>query len=412
MVHRWEATQMLENSSDSGSTPDGANNGHLLHHPSAAPAETRAVDSCWYTLMLPTVSLAVYLIFWVANAEMMQGVASGIFLVSEPYDHPAFLSWSAYNFLLLCWLPLMWYCQNMLKCSVYDYLQSSWAGNVTNFSYMVQCSCAMQCLLLLLNILWIIGLVNISVAMSNAIYQLQAAVTIGLSVCWLGNRFVVAEGIGMGLSFLGVGLIVIPPLLDPSEETNDDDPGSSNDKNPMVGMTVTFLSAILWAVYQIAWRVIPKDKPEMNRLEGLMDTLATLGVMGACNLFLCWPVLVMLHFTGMETFVLPSWQIVPAVTVNGLVEYGFDLSFAVSIYLTSPVITAITAPLTIPISLIWDHFLHGSPLQVGHYDWVGSLLVLIGIVWIELKIPMPCFRKTPYADSSEHPYSEMPRTFV
>jgi drug/metabolite transporter (DMT)-like permease len=407
---------MLGNSSDDGSAFDTPSNGagHLLH-PVAAPATNQQrVYGCWYTLMIPTVSLTVYLIFWVANAEMMQGVASGTFLVAEPYDHPAFLSWYAYNCLLLCWLPLLWYCQNTLKCTVYDYLQLSWAGNVTSFSYMVQCSCAMQFLLLLLNILWIIGLVHISVAMSNAIYQLQAAVTIGLSVCWLGNRFVVAEGIGMALSLLGVGLIVIPPLLDPSsEERNDDDSANSNETNPIVGITVTFLSAIVWAVYQIAWRVISKDKPEMDRLEGLMDTLATLGVMGVCNLFLCWPVLLMLHWTGMETFVMPSWQMVPALTVNGLVEFGFDLSCAIAIYLTSPVITEITAPLTIPISLIWDHFLHGSPLQVGHYDWFGSLLVLIGVVWIELKIPMPCFHKqTLHADSSEHPYTEMPRAFV
>jgi solute carrier family 35 protein F5 len=138
----------------------------------------------------------------------------------------------------------------------------------------------------------------------------------------------------------------------------------------------------------------------MTRLEGLMDTVATLGVMGVCNFFLGWPVLLVVHLMGIEPFDFPSWNLIPSLTRNGLIEYAFDNSLAVSIFLTSPIVTAMTAPLTIPIALVWDHFLHGAPFQVGDYDWIGSLLVLVGVVWMELKISLPCFSRKSVTENS------------
>lgn len=359
-------------------------NGHrLLHH--CTP--------------IPILSVVIYLLLWVANAEMMQGVASGT-LAPEAFDRPAFLSWFSYNFMLLSWIPVAWYCRKVLGCTVDEYLRLSWAGP-SGFAYMLASSLFMQMLLLALNMLWIFGLGHISVTVSNAVYQLQAAVTVALSVWCLGSRFTEAEGVGILISLVGVFLIVIPPLVD---EPSDD--ADSNANYVFLGMFATLLSAVIWAIYQIAWRVIAKDKPEMTRIDGLMDTVATLGVMGLCNICLGWPVLLVVHLMGVERFEFPSWNLIPSLTRNGLIEYAFDNSLAIAIYLTSPVVTAMTAPLTIPIALVWDHFLHGSPFQVGNYDWFGSFLVLVGVVWMELKISLSCFaRKNP---QTENTYDAMP----
>lgn len=347
-------------------------------------------------------SVLIYLIFWVANGERMQGVASGT-MAPEPFDRPAFLSWFSYCFMLLSWIPLILYCRLFLNCTVKEYLRSSWAGP-SGFVYMLTCSYAMQMLLLALNILWIIGLNHISVAVSNAVYQLQAAVTVGLSVWCLGSCFVEAEGIGVVISLVGVVLIVIPPLVEESQ-----DAAESDNNSILTGIIATLVSAVIWAIYQISWRILSKDKPEMLQIDGLIDTFATLGIMGLCNLFLGWPVLLLVHWAGVEAFDVPSWNMMPALTINGLIEYTFDVSLAVAIYLTSPVVTAMTAPLTIPIALVWDHYLHGSPFQVGNYDWIGSVLVLIGVVWMELKIPLTCLIKKP---DPEDPYMAMSEAFT
>lgn len=327
-------------------------------------------------------SIVLYLVLWVANCEKMQGVANGQF-APRPYDHPAFLSWTAYNFLLLSWLPLTVYCQLYLGCTIIQFLEEKWAGP-SGLSYMVRWSCIMIFLLLSLNILWVVGLLHISVAVSNAIYQLQVAVTIGLDVWWLGDRLLGVEILGILISSLGVALIVIPPILEDSSGNEDEDSGGA-----LLGTFATLISAVIWAVYQLTWKIISIDKPEMSGIEGLMDTFATLGMMGLANLLLGWPVVLFVHWARIDKFETPSWDLIPALTLNGLVEFSFDTSCAVAIFLTSPVITAITAPLTIPISLISDHFIYGSPFQVGSFDWIGSFFVLVGVVWMELKCAVP-----------------------
>jgi drug/metabolite transporter (DMT)-like permease len=352
-------------------------------------------------LIVSAVSILAYLLLWVANAEMMQGIANGT-MAPEAFDRPAFLSWFSYNFMLLSWIPLFGYCRNCRKCSVIEFLQSTWAGS-SGLGYMVLCSSGMQLLLLALNILWIIGLDYISVALSNAVYQLQAAVTVGLMVWCLGTKFTYSEAIGIAISLLGVALIVIPPLLDSGD--NEEEPSA----RVLYGIIATLISAIVWAFYQISWKIISIDKPELTKLDGLLDTAATLGVMGLCNLFLGWPVLTILHFIGLEVFELPSRALIPALACNALVEYAFDASLAIAIFFTSPVITAITAPLTIPISLIVDHYLHGSPFQVGNFDWIGLLLVLVGVAGMELKLSLPLLSSKKI---EKHDYIEMPEAFA
>lgn len=352
---------------------------------------------------LPICSVIIYLVTWVANGEMMQEIESASL---EPFDRPAFLSWSAYNMLLLSWIPFVLCCGS--PASARDFIHYTWAGSA-GYKYMLSWSCAMQFVLLTLNIFWAIGLANVSVAMSNAIYQLQAAATIGLSVWWLGSRFVAAEAVGIAVSLLGVSLIVVPPLLASDTRHEDKEDGATSREQDMIlGVIVTLLSAVIWAFYQVAWRIIFRGKEQLSRLDGLLDTLATLGVMGAINLTIGWLVLVLLHWTGFETFEWPSHNMMPVLLLNGLVEYAFDASCAVAIYLTSPVVTAMTAPLTIPVSFVWDHVLYGSPLQLYSWNWIGSLMVLLGIAWMELKIPCNVFvSKFLHWRTCQPPYSEL-----
>ena len=263
----------------------------------------------------------------------------------------------------------------MHDCSVREFLRTQWAPGSTSMRRMLAWSFVMQLLLLCINILWVLGLTHdVSVSTSNAIYQLQTGVTVGLSVVWLKHRFVMAEALGIVMSMIGVAIIVVPPLL-----SSDDNDESDNNRDGVIGECATLLSAILWGFYQVTWQVI--GKREASGLEGLMNTLATLGVMGAVNLMIGCPLLFLLHWTGLELFEFPHRSLFSSLVVNGLVEYAFDASCALSIYLTSPVVTAITAPLTIPLSMIWDG-------AVGNLnDWAGSVLVVMGVLWMELRKP-------------------------
>lgn len=76
----------------------------------------------------------------------------------------------------------------------------------------------------------------------------------------------------------------------------------------MTGIHFTITSTILWSVYQLSWQDMSEAKhhEKLIRVEGHMNTLASLAMMDFSNLFFGWPVIDFLYWTGIETFEFPS----------------------------------------------------------------------------------------------------------
>ena len=93
--------------------------------------------------------------------------------------------------------------------------------------------------------------------------------------------------------------------------------------------------------------------------------------------------MILLHVLGIEDL---EWAASKSVwgwlILNGIVEYLFDASCAMAIYATSPIVVSVTAPLTIPLSMLVDRWLHPdrSMLPLDRYLSFGVLLVLLGTV--------------------------------
>jgi drug/metabolite transporter (DMT)-like permease len=205
-----------------------------------------------------------------------------------------------------------------------------------------------------------------------------------------------------------VAMIVLPPLL-------WNDPNDGEDSSPqhqtcpirsapplVVGTIATLVSAAIGGIYLVSWRVLWEKKERTSesanhpvretRLEGFVDAHMTLAMIGGCNFLLGWPILFLAHFLDWESFELPPtayhWWIL---NWNGLVEYSFDTSCAVTIYMTSPLVTSITAPLTIPLSLVTDRMLYPSSNSTsiasegGVWGWLGVVVILLGVVLLETK---------------------------
>jgi solute carrier family 35 protein F5 len=316
----------------------------------------------------------------VANGEILQLVSGTI------YGKPAAITWFSYNFMMLSF-PLVvfpshvkwgWYGDASYNHHRSDYSKTFWnsihlwAGTLGVAKAVTICF-ATSFLLLALNIFMVLGLKCISVSLSNAIFQLQAPLTIVLSVVWLKDRFLAIQGIGMLLSMIGVAAIVLPPL--------------DHENACVKGMWETMLSASIGGIYLTSWRWLEtKNGKELSPREGFVDAHMTLSMIGLCNLMTGWPVLMLLHFTGIEIWEWPSSREVWGwLVVNGVVEYLFDASCAMAIFATSPIVVSVTAPLTIPLSMLVDHWLQSnrSMLQLDRYLSVGGLLVVLGTVLIE-----------------------------
>jgi hypothetical protein len=373
---------------------------------------------------LQVASLALYLVTWVANGVLLQGITSGFGDKRISYNKPAAVTWFSYNFMMLSGL-IFWRHTQSSQESVYHFVRNTWAGDL-GLKRATQRCIVIAYMLMLLNVFLVLGLECISISLSNAVYQLQTPLTLTLSVCCLQTRgkWVRAESIGLLVSLAGILFIVLPPLMsdgsggsggqsDKSQlgETSNSScfVSSSSSASMLAGVLITVASAMIGGAYLVFWAIFSEQKdpvPLKGRME-FIDTHMTLGMIGLCNCIMGWPVLVGLHYFGLEEFQLPqssgAWRLL---VFNGLVEYAFDASCAVAIYMTSPVIVAVVGPLTIPLSMFVDNHFYGVTMVSEQHPWctwIGAAAILGGTGLLQykpnLKFDKPMDEKKEYYDN-------------
>ncbi len=99
------------------------------------------------------------------------------------------------------------------------------------------------------------------------------------------------------------------------------------------------------------------------------------GIVGAINVVCLWPILPVLHFSGIEPFSLPpSPQIWAGILVNMCITFVSDFIYLLAMLKSSPLITTLGLSLTIPLAVVIDA-LKGSHTG-GLVAVVGSTAVL------------------------------------
>ena len=74
--------------------------------------------------------------------------------------------------------------------------------------------------------------------------------------------------------------------------------------------------------------------------------------------------------------------------MNAVIEYAFNAFIPSCIHVTSPLVTSLTAPLTIPVSRVADRILYGIPLATataGGWGWLGAACIVVGVYYMELQ---------------------------
>ncbi|KAM5342363.1 hypothetical protein ACJ41O_013329 [Fusarium nematophilum] len=185
------------------------------------------------------------------------------------------------------------------------------------------------------------------------------------------ERFSAPKLLGVGASLAGVILISTVDLSGKSDE----DRGSFPHKTPgqiAVGDSMAFLSAVIYGLYVTVMkrRVPNEDKVDMQLFFGLV---------GVFNLVFLWPVFFILHWTGLEPFELPpSGTIWGIIIFNAISSFVSDISWALALLMTTPLVVTVGLSLTIPLSLV------GEILQYRQYSsftyWIGALVVFVSFI--------------------------------
>jgi solute carrier family 35 protein F5 len=190
------------------------------------------------------------------------------------------------------------------------------------------------------------------------------------------ERFTVRKLAGVIASLIGIILISRVDLSSTDSPPGDD--GSSGTfphkttAEIALGDAMAAFSAVMYGVYTIVLKRQVGDESRVNMV-------LFFGLVGLFNMLLLWPGFVILHFTGIEPFVLPdTGRIWTIVLVNSFSSLVSDICWAYAMLLTTPLVVTVGLSLTIPLSLVGQIFLQGQYSSAIY--WVGAAIVFLSFL--------------------------------
>ncbi|KAI5816309.1 hypothetical protein BZA77DRAFT_62499 [Pyronema omphalodes] len=141
----------------------------------------------------------------------------------------------------------------------------------------------------------------------------------------------------------------------------------------LMGDSMALLSAFSYATYITLLKLRIGSESRIN-----MQLF--FGFVGLFNVLFLWPLLIILHFTGIEPFELPPESRVWAIIlVNASITLTSDFCWAYAMLLTTPLIVTVGLSLTIPLSLMGQMLLYGTEMGMGY--WLGAAAVFVAF-WV------------------------------
>lgn len=154
-------------------------------------------------------------------------------------------------------------------------------------------------------------------------------------------------------------------------------PEKTSNGKPLLGNFLALSSAALYAVYVMLMKVKVKD-------ENRVDMQLFFGFVGAINMLCFWPVGFLLHYTGIEPFVLPpTRKMWISVVVNALCTFVSDYIYMLAMLKTSPLVVTLGLSLTLPVAMIGD-IIKGVRMPFISLIGAGLVLSSFGVLsWVE-----------------------------
>lgn len=214
-----------------------------------------------------------------------------------------------------------------------------------------------------------------SVASSTILTSTSSVFTLIFGAIFKVEKFTMSKLIAVGASLSGIILI---SLIDLSGKNNNekhrgDFPEKTNHEIA-VGDLLAFLSAVMYGLYAVFMKKRISD-------ETRVDMPVFFGLVGLINVLILWPGLVILHYTGIETFEMPPTGTVTLIIIcNSLFSLVSDMAWAYAVLLTSPIVVTVGLSITIPLSLIGQIVLNNQ--TVGVWYWIGASIVVASFLFV------------------------------
>jgi solute carrier family 35 protein F5 len=187
------------------------------------------------------------------------------------------------------------------------------------------------------------------------------------------ERFTIRKLVGVLASLAGIILIYSMDMSGDTDKNRGTFPHKTSGEIA-IGDILAFISAVVYGIYAV---MIKKRIGDENRV----NMPLFFGLVGLMTVLLLWPVFIILHLTGIETFELPpDRRVTLIILLNSTTSLVSDFCWAYAMLYTSPLLVTVGLSLTIPLSLIGQMVLdhqYSSPLY-----WIGACVVLLSFIFI------------------------------
>lgn len=221
----------------------------------------------------------------------------------------------------------------------------------------------------LANVTFNYSLAYTSVSSNTIISNTSSLFTFVLGLCIGIDNFSFLRLTAICCSIAGVILV-----------TFSDQSSSSEGKDTLIGNLLTLFSAFMYGCYTTLLKKSIREDDNSAPMPLLF------GFVGLFNFLALWPLFFVVHFTGIEPFQLPDWNVLLMLLGNGLIGTVLsDLLWAMSVVFTSPVVSTIGLSLTIPLAILADIVIGKKHLNsILPLYWLGSCLVVLSFMIVNI----------------------------
>ena len=221
----------------------------------------------------------------------------------------------------------------------------------------------------------------------TAIYNCSAFFAYVFSILLLNDKFRADKMLSVGLAIVGVLVVAYGDKEEPntpghSGGSTGRPPGEGNTVFPtrLLGNLIIGFGSVLYGLYEVLYKkhACPPEGTSPGR--GMIFANAFGSMIGMFTLCVLWIPLPILHFTGIETFELPTGKTAAVLAVSTLSNATFSGSFLVLMSLTSPVLSSVAALLTIFLVAVVDWMITSKPLSGAAV--AGGLLIIVAFVML------------------------------
>jgi len=223
----------------------------------------------------------------------------------------------------------------------------------------------------------------------TAIYNCSAFFAYVFSVPLLGEQVRLPKVLAVVIAVGGVFIVAYGDSYTSNSDTSPPSdpslPSSHPDSAPSrgVGNLVIGVGSILYGLYEVMYKRLacPPSGTSPGRSMLFANFIGT--CIGLFTLCVLWIPLPILHYTGIETFALPTGEARHLLLISVLANAVFSGCFLVLMSLTSPVLASVAALLTIFLVALVDELLP-PPMhnELSGVALVGGVVIIVAFVML------------------------------